>query len=213
MNLSQLRFGLFVLLACCLPVLPVHAEYPEYPGFEPIFKVGESLEGPGAVLLNKQECTAKTIGGQECLDILADTDPYERITWDFRIAHPRRSGSEKFTLRVTFVDEGAGLIAPQTLADDAFNGAYSGPTRQHSHTRLNTGTLRHAWFEFVGNPSIPPEPSHPHVRISGLQHLVEMQIGPALDDGTWQAIKDNVPGRWRPWSRLGGPWNWSPRRV
>ncbi|HOC70080.1 MAG TPA: hypothetical protein PKO23_14840, partial [Candidatus Hydrogenedentes bacterium] len=178
MSSIRVWYGLVLFLVVC--GLPPHAEYPDFPHFEPIFQVGGNLQAPGAVLLNEQECTATTRCGRKCLDILADTDPYEAVTWNFRVNHPRWSESEKFTLRVTFVDEGAGLIAPQTLTDDAFNGAYSGPTRQHSYTRLNIGTLRHAWFELSGNPSLPSASAHPHLRISGLQHLVEMQIGPAL---------------------------------
>ncbi len=205
MNFPQLQYGFLVLLAWCLPVSFVHADYPDYPGFEAIFRAGESREGSGAVLINEQDCTATTIGGQACLNILADTDPYEAVTWNFRIVHPRWFSSGNFTLRIAFVDDGAGLMMPQILAEDAFNGAYSGPTRQHSYTRLNTGTLRHAWFEFTGNPSVPLESAHPHVRISGLQHLVELQIGPALDDAAWQAIKDNVPRQVAPMVTLGRP--------
>ncbi len=205
MNFSQLQYGLLISMVWWLPVLSVYADYPDYPGFEAIFRAGESYEGPGAVLLNEQDCTATTIGGQACLDILADTDPYAWVTWDFRVAHARWSGTEKFTLRVTFVDEGASVIRPQVLTDDTFNGAYAGPSRQHSHTRLNTGTVRYAWFEFAGNPSVPLESAHPHVRISGLQHLVELQIGPALEDVAWQAIKDNVPRRVTPMVTLARP--------
>ncbi len=203
MSSIRVWYGLVLFLVVC--GLPPHAEYPDFPDFEPIFQVGGNLQAPGAVLLNEQECTATTRCGRKCLDILADTDPYEAVTWNFRVNHPRWSASEKFTLRVTFVDEGAGLIAPQTLTDDAFNGAYSGPTRQHSYTRLNTGTLRHAWFELSGNPSLPSASAHPHLRISGLQHLVEIQIGPVLEDAAWQSIKDNVPRQVAPMVTLSRP--------
>lgn len=206
MNLLPRRCGLLLsFVACCLAFQHVHADYPDYPGFEPIFRVDESLEGPCAALLNTQDCTAKTIGGRACLDIIRDTDPYELVTWNFRVNHPRWFGSEKFTLRVTFLDEGAGLIAPKILVEDAFNGAYGGPVRQHSFTRLNTGTLRHAWFEFAGNPSVALESTHPHLRISGLQHLVEIQIGAAMDDAAWQTIKDNVPRQVAPMVTLSRP--------
>ena len=206
MNFPQWRHGLLsVVMVSCLSVQHAHADYPDYPGLEPIFRAGESLADPRAALLNEQDCTAKTIGGRACLDILAGTDPYEPVTWNFRIDHPRWFGSDKFTLRITFVDEGAGVIMPQVLTDDAFNGGYSGPVRQHSHTRLNTGTVRHAWFEFTGNPEVPSKSAHAHLRISGLQHLVEIQIGPVLDNAAWQAISDNVPRQVSPMVTLSRP--------
>lgn len=194
MYFTQVKYGLLLFVtACCLCFPRVYADYPDYPGFETIFRVGENLGNPGAVLLNEPECTAKTVGGFACLDIIKDANPYELVTWDFLVKHPRWFGNEKFTLRVTFVDEGAGLISPQILVNDAFNGAVAGPSREHSYTRLNTGTVRHAWFEFTGNASIPLQATHPHLTISGLQYLVELQLGPALDDTAWQSISDNVP--------------------
>jgi|GEM_PF-282156 len=191
---------------CWLVVLaPAVAEEVKIPDFQTLFRVDGTGGALGAELLNLGECTKRSLGTQECLDIVPDNDPYEPVSWKFRLNVPGWFDSAKFTLRITFVDEGAGVITPRILTDDAFNGTYAGPVRSHSHTRLNTGTLRHAWFEFGGAPGVLTGAAHPQLLITGLQHLVEIQVGPALDEASWRSILESIPRQVTPMIALSRP--------
>ncbi len=172
-------------------------------GLNPAFRAG--AEQSGAVLLNPGECTEADLHQTHCLELAPDTDPYKLNTYQFRISDSRWFKKGPRTLVVTFVDEGAGMITAQALADDAFNGQYAGPARMRSYTRLNTGGLRRAVFEF--NLAAPParDAKHAHLTLGGLRHLVDLRIGPALSPADWDAVAKTIPAKVSPMVTLSHP--------
>ena len=171
----------------------------------PIFRAGADEAQPGAALLNPAECSQADLNGTRCLELAADTDPYKLNTYQFRMVDARWFEKGPRTLVVTFVDEGAGMIQAQALVEDAFNGKYAGPARMRSYTRLNTGGLRRAVFEF--NLSEPPAPDakHAHLTIGGLRHLVDLRMGPALSPEDWEEVARTIPAKVRPMVTLSRP--------
>ena len=171
----------------------------------PIFHAGAGAEQAGATLLNPGECPEAELNKTHCLGLAPDTDPYKLNAYQFRITDARWFEKGPRTLVVTFVDEGAGMIQPQTLVDDTFNGRYTGPARMRSYTQLNTGGLRRAVFEF-NLPSPPPnDAKHAHLTIAGLRHLVDLRIGPALSPADWDAVTKTIPAKVTPMVTLSHP--------
>lgn len=131
-------------------------------------------------------------GGVDTLDITPDTDPYSKVTWDFRFNAPLFPQAERLYLEIEFFDDGAGVIQPTLLSDDSFKGAYAAPLRAVSFTRLNQQRVRRALFEFA-NPKLPAATIHPHLKIAGLQGLIAIRAFDHVDDGRWKALADDVP--------------------
>ncbi len=174
-------------------------------GLSAVYRAGAGAEQSGAVLLNPGECPAAGLKGAQCLELATDTDPYKLNTYQFRMTDSRWFKKGPRTLAVTFVDEGAGIIQAQALADDAFNGQYAGPVRMRSYTRLNTGGLRRAVFEFDLKTPPSRDAKHAHLTIGGLRHLVDVRIGPVLSKAGWEAVAKTVPVKVTPMVTLSRP--------
>ncbi len=157
-----------------------------------IFKAGAPQQA-GTFLLNPEQTLAAEVNGAPCLNLQPDTNPYETMKYRFRLDASILAKPGRFALCIVFADKGAGVITPRLLVDDGFNGTYAGPSRMCSHTRLNTGDTRQAWFEFDLPPNLPAESAHPHLTVEGLQHLLEIRLGPPLSDADWDAVKQSIP--------------------
>jgi hypothetical protein len=198
--LARLAMALAVALAGA-----VSAEALDLDSLAPMFRAGAGAEQAGAALLNPGECPEGELNKTRCLDLAPDTDPYKLNTYQFRVTDSRWFTPGPRTLVVTFVDEGAGMIQPQALCNDAFNGQYAGPARMRSYTRLNTGGLRRAVFEFNLSTPPPRDARHAHLTIGGLRHLVELRIGPSLTPADWDEITATIPAKVTPMVTLSRP--------
>ena len=198
------------IVHCCvtlsvLLLAAVSAAALDLDSLTPIFHAGAGAEQSGAVLLNPGECPEAELNKTHCLDLAPDTDPYKLNSYQFRITDPRWFEKGGRTLVVTFVDEGAGIIQPQALAGDTFNGSYAGPSRMRSYTRLNTGGLRRAVFEFNLSAPPPRDAKHALLTIGGLRHLVDLRIGPALSPAEWDEVIKTIPAKVTPMVTLTHP--------
>ena len=144
-------------------------------------------------LINHDACTRIAFDRLPCLQLEKDTDPYSKTYYEFQFSEAPVVSGETFTLEVVYHDTGAGVIQPELLVDDAFNGHWSGPNRQQAYTRLNTGKERSAFFAFTMPVAFDNASAHAHLRIAGLQYLRLLKIHPTLDEAAWEAIAATVP--------------------
>ncbi|HRK35688.1 MAG TPA: beta-galactosidase, partial [Candidatus Hydrogenedentes bacterium] len=153
-----------------------------------------SSPSPALATLDNREITRLIDHGEvKALHIAADADAYAKVHWEFRLRAPLLPESNTLFLEVEYFDEGAGVIQPVLLVNDAFKGSYSTPFRSVSFTRLNQQRVRHALFAF-DNPRLPAgDTAHPHLKIAGLQGLVALRAYAIVDETRWKALADAVP--------------------
>ncbi|MBX3178423.1 MAG: beta-galactosidase [Candidatus Hydrogenedentes bacterium] len=163
-----------------------------------------SGEAVGARLENVAETQSAGFGETTALHIFSDTDPYQKVTWDFRFSDTPFPDSASIFLEIEHFDDGAGVIQPTMLVDDAFNGTYATPVRGVSFTRLNQQRVRRALFEFA-NPRMPATTTHPHLRIAGLQGLIAVRAYDHIEEDRWRELADAVPVRVEPMLTLDRP--------
>jgi hypothetical protein len=158
-----------------------------------VYDVAQASSTQPVRLLNHDACTRVTFDGVSYLQLEKDTDPYSKTYYEFQFSEAPAESGETFTLEVVYHDTGAGVIQPELLVDDAFNGHWSGPARQQAYTRLNTEQDRSAFFAFTMPASFDKDSTHSHLRIAGLQYLHLLKIHPPLDETAWEAIAATVP--------------------
>lgn len=111
-------------------------------------------------------------------------DPYEADTIDFSGSAP--AFPTGLVLEVIFQDVGAGLMsATITLENEKTISA----EKRSGYTRLNTGKLRSAWFQFG---AIPTAGSW-IIRLTGADHLVAIRALEPQGEAAWQAKAETVP--------------------
>ena len=187
---NRLLCGLILMVMT--PVLHSHGEgLPD--GGVILYDVAGDDTTQAIQLLNRDDCVEAVLGGESSLKIKEDADPYSRLYWAFRFADAPAAAGEEFVLEAVYHDKGAGVIQPELLADDRFNGRWAGPSRQQAYTRLNTGMKRRAFFSFTMPENFKTDSAHPHLRISGLQYLRRIIMHPPLKESAWAAIAASVP--------------------
>lgn len=185
-------------VVCCFIFRPASADG----GITTLF--GADGKPSAAKLLNTNDVHAQRFGATDALYIIPDTDPYQKVTWNFQFQTVSYPDSEKLFLEVEFFDDNAGVIQPTLLSDDAFKGTYAVPLRAVSFTRLNQQRVRTALFEFA-NPRLPAGISHPHLKIAGLQGLIAIRAYSTVDEARWTALAADVPLLVEPMLRLTRP--------
>ena len=141
-----------------------------------------------AALVNGDACVSSDLSSHPVTDLGVATNPYVLPEYVLSLRTDDYAFDAPFTVEVTFVDEGAGIVQARIVECEKPLVTMS-PSRQGSYTRLNTGGLRSAWFEF-------PAISHvadATLRIGNLQHLHAVRIWPVLPGGRWDEIKASVP--------------------
>jgi hypothetical protein len=162
--------------------------------------------GPqGAQLMNRTSCKEVALEAGPCLEIEKDQDPYTKVEWEFRFTQALPPECKSVVLAIEFFDKGAGVIQPTLLTNDAYNGVWSNPSRQSSYTRLNSGRVREALFEFPLSKVDWTNAKHPHLKIAGLQYLKGIRAFPRLAEDAWKASQDSIPHPVEPMVRLGNP--------
>lgn len=187
-----------VTLICCVIVFcggPAHSE-------QVAFDVDEASS---AQLINHEDCVPVSFDGKNYVQIKADTDPYSKLYWEFKFTGAPATTGEIFTIEVVYHDTGAGVIQPELLVDENFNGNWSGPARQQAYTRLNTGKERSAFFAFTMPENFNRDSIHNHLRIAGLQYLRLLRVHPALDETAWEEAAASVPTNVTPMITLDRP--------
>lgn len=165
----------------------------------------QTAEGASLTLINQADVHKAQISGQNVSVINESADPYQPEEWRFRFPAANLIGTASLTLEIEFLDQGAGVIAPQILTSDAFNGAWKPATRQASYTRLNTGKVRKASFAFSLRDVNWETTSHPHLKIVGLQYLIDIQVRPPLTESEWQSATASIPTQVTPMFSLKRP--------
>jgi hypothetical protein len=157
-----------------------------------------------AWILNPNACRAVNRDGRASLEIEADRDPYTKVEWQISLGPVSGTLPATVTLEVEFLDWGAGLIEPKITAGGSDAKNWTFPGRRTSYTRLNTGNVRRAWFEFAsGSFAAPQAPIH--VRIAGLQHLLAVRLLPVQTPSAWAALRSTIPKKVKPMVTLQRP--------
>lgn len=176
-----------IFLVACLVLAPASAAQANILLFH-----ASPAETAATTLANAELTHPAPRNGIDTRDIIADADPYAKVTWDFRFNAPLFPDAEKLFIEVEFFDHGAGVIQPTLLVEDAFKGTWATPTRAVSFTRLNQQRARLALFEFT-NPRLPSATNHPHLKIAGLQGLIAIRAFDQIDAARWKELADAVP--------------------
>ncbi|MFA6239861.1 MAG: family 14 glycosylhydrolase [Candidatus Hydrogenedentales bacterium] len=158
-----------------------------------------------ALLRNADDLKPAERAKHTVMEIGPETDPYEKVAWEFEFTEPLPGAWQRLVLEVEFFDEGAGVIQPLLLKDDSLSGEWSRPNRSVSFTRLNTKTYRRAFFEFDAAALASTATKNPHLRIFGLQYLRAIRAHGALSASQWHAAERSVPGRVEPMLALERP--------
>ncbi|MCG3195870.1 MAG: hypothetical protein GHCLOJNM_00339 [bacterium] len=154
--------------------------------------------------MNADEVSAATVSGVPSISLPPSEDPYVETEWTFRYQGEFPRGAT-FTLEVEFLDNGAGVIEAALLTDDHFEGTFKAARRACSYTRLNTGKVRRAWFQF-GNPNLEwPKTAPPHLKITGLQHLIAIRSIPNPSREEWDRHIEGIPRDLTPMLTLDRP--------
>lgn len=120
-------------------------------------------------------------------------DPYNEKSLDFRWTDEQSPQSSSIVVEIEYLDRGAGVIQPRLLVDDRYHGEWSSPVRQCCYTRLNTNTVRRAYFQFTVNDLDWAGTEHAHLRITGLQYLKSIRVHEALSEQAWEDAVASIP--------------------
>lgn len=186
-------------------ILPGAPEAPSFPDSVLLFSSEETSEQQRMELVNASSTTTVATGDGSALVFTEDFDPYTSAEWLFRFKDDFFRDWETFFLDVEFSDEGAGVIQPRLLRNDALKGEWGNSVRAVSYTRLNSGQVRHAVFEF----HIPEldwiNTTHAHLKIAGLQHVRSMRASRFVTQARWDDLRDHIPVDVVPLVRLQRP--------
>ena len=155
-----------------------------------------------AELINIDQTQINRDQGVQVRSILSTSPDAALEEWRFRFQQPFLQKWQHLFIEVTFLDKGAGVIQPKLLSNDAFSGTWAEPVRAVSFTRLNTGKIRSALFEFVPAAVDWQASAHVHLKIAGLQHLVEVRALAQVTPASWNALRDRVPVEVQPMVKL-----------
>lgn len=145
-------------------------------------------------LLNGGECQRESLGGGAALSIPIGADPYTEKSWDFQVVRPFAADKEPFVLEIEFFDKGAGVIDASVLENDRFHGQWRGADRRASYTRLNTQTVRSAYFQFcAANADLWQKSASPHLKITGLQYWKSLKAHRHFEESDWRRVEGRVP--------------------
>ncbi len=157
------------------------------------------------LLLNDNECHRIDNGSLHYMDIRSDTDPYNKVQWLFGINENLPQDWKNCVAEVEFLDEGAGVIEAMILESGQFNGTWRLPQRACSYTRLNTSKVRQALFQFHLSGLDLKNSRHPILKISGLQHLIRIQLHRSLEEAAWEKAAASIPTSITPLIQLQHP--------
>lgn len=143
--------------------------------------------------------------GEHSLSIEPGPEVNASPEWLFRFTEPFFQSWPSLFLDIEYVDNGAGVIQPRLLQDDTFAGSWAAPVREVSFTRLNTGKIRHAVFEFRVPKLDWLHTSHAHLQVAGLQHLRRISALLKVSDQQWQQLQESVPVEVTPMVQLQRP--------
>lgn len=146
---------------------------------------------PPAWLLNPADCLVRDTPHGPAIAREVPRDPYTQPYIEIALPASRQG---PWVLEIEHVDQGAGVITAAARADDA---AWRNAQTQANYTRLNTGTVRRAWFGFDG----PGD----RARIGGAPWLRAVRVLPAQDAAAWQARRDSIPAGVAPIVTLSRP--------
>ena len=155
-------------------------------------------------IINPDPCRTEKLDGHACLAIAPDRDPYAKVEWEIRLTLLSDLVPTTVTLEIEFVDRGAGVIEPRLGPAEGSASGWVSPRRRSSYTRLNTGAVRRAWFEFATPKRDAPDRTL-LLRVAGLQHLTAVRLLPAQDETAWAQVKSAVPRRVEPMVKLRRP--------
>jgi hypothetical protein len=158
-----------------------------------------------AELVNADQTVLSTQEGVEERSIAVNTKSYAQQEWQFRFKRPFLQGWNRLFVEVTFLDKGAGVIQPRLLRNDSFSGEWVDPIRAVSFTRLNTGQVRRALFEFTPAALDWMASTHVHLKIAGLQSLLRLRVFSQVSTVKWNAVRDSVPVDVQPMVKLNRP--------
>jgi len=169
------------------------------------FTVGSATQGDFLYLSNRNDIHEFRKGNHFFLGISPGCDPYAHTFWTFRFTQPIPDDWPSLVLEIQFLDQGAGVIAPEILSDDRFDGEWMKPKRQVSYTRLNTNKVRSAIFEFAKPGVMAADSRHPHLRITGLQNLHGLFLYPSFSSREWDQVIASIPVTVTPMVSLESP--------
>ena len=193
-----------VMLGFAVGLLGGSAAWGDSPGAPVLAGVEVGAGGVPDWVISSDRCQRVERHARPCLRIEADQDPYSKVEWEIRLTSASTTVPAEATLEVEFIDDGAGVIEPRIAAGVGGPRAWHSPRRRSSYTRLNTGALRHAWFEFA-LPGADAPASSLTVRVTGLQFLTAVRLLPRQTDEAWAALKASVPRKVSPMVVLAHP--------
>ncbi len=177
------------------------AESPALPDFD-----AAAGRGKPAWLENAAACRSERRAGLVCLCLPEDQDPYERVEWRVNLGNQATLAGGRRLVRIEFYDEGAGVIEPRLVRGRAPATTTLSAIRRCSYTRLNTRTLREAWFEFdLPAATTGADGAGWQLRIGGLQFLRRIRVEPSPEAAAWEAQRGRVPRRVEPMVKLRRP--------
>lgn len=146
-----------------------------------------------AVLVNPGQ--VKEIDGPQGkhLDLAISLDPYAKTEWRLKFMTSFLAEWDKVVFEVEYLDEGAGVIQPRLLGNDAHRGEWLRPQRAVSFTMLNTGQVRRALFAFPVPRLDWATTANDHLHLAGLQHLKAIRAYREVPEYVWQSAAREVP--------------------
>ncbi len=151
-----------------------------------------------AWVLNGSRGRVAEVEGQSYLELEPSRDPYVRAEWELSLGRVEAPPAEAVVLEVEFLDRGAGVIEAVLGGGKGGNTGWRSPRRGSSTTRLNTGRLRRAWFEFDGGGWFGAGATEVRVRLAGVSQLRAVRLLGGQSPEAWAARRETVPRQVQP---------------
>lgn len=155
---------------------------------ETLFEVKAGGEMAG-LRCESASASVENVGGAWSVHIPGSQDPYASSELVFSGSVPALP--EGGVLEVSYMDKGASLMSA-AVSTESGNALSKG--RRSGYTRLNTDTIRSAWFELGAVPS----PGTLTISLTGADHVVALRVLPPQDAAAWAAKAAAVPRKVTP---------------
>ncbi|MBI5094242.1 MAG: beta-galactosidase [Candidatus Hydrogenedentes bacterium] len=146
------------------------------------------------------EATLQTAqrNGHWIVSVIPSGNHYEEDTLGFRINDTVVRRRRRLVVELDYVDDGYGVIAAKRLINPEFKGEWRPASRSVAYTRLNTGKLRTAAFEFDGEVSGELDSGKPDVVFTGTKSVREVRVIDGATEDYWSGLQAKIPAKITP---------------
>ena len=194
-------------LALALATWPAMIRGAEPTATEPVLAtlaLGDGERVPSWVI-EPARCRAVKVEGHACLEFEPDSDPYRLVEWRLQLPRMNAETAPTVVVELEYVDQGAGLMDVAWRPGDGPAQDALHASRRASYTRLNTGQVRRAWFEFRFSAAATRAPGPAALSLTGVQHLTRVRLLSSRSEEAWRALQDAVPRNVKPMVTLERP--------